>query len=63
MSVFKRAVMFAVVLLACAGVYSAVRNMPIVSGCGFYGDCPDDAAKTAVPAVASMDPASDSIAP
>jgi hypothetical protein len=55
--------MFTVILLACAGVYSAVRNMPVLSGCGFYGDCPDDAAKTELPAVASMDTSGGSVAP
>jgi hypothetical protein len=45
MSLFKRTVMFTVILLACAGVYSAVRNMPVLSGCSFYSDCPDDEAK------------------
>jgi hypothetical protein len=54
MSVFKRAVMFTVVLLACAGVYSALRNMPVLSGCSFYSDCPDDASKVELPAIASM---------
>jgi hypothetical protein len=44
----KRTVMFTVILLACAGVYGALRNLPVVSGCAFYGVCPasSDAAKT-----------------
>ena len=54
MNVFKRMVMFSVILLACAGVYSAVRNMPVLSGCGFYGDCPDEAV-IELPAIASTD--------
>jgi hypothetical protein len=37
----KRAVMCTVVLLAFAGVYGALRNLPVVSGCAFYGECPD----------------------
>lgn len=46
MRVFRRMVMFAVTLLACAGVYTALRNMPVLSGCGFYAECPEDAART-----------------
>jgi hypothetical protein len=55
----KRAVMLTVILLACAGVYSAVTNMPVLSGCTFYGECPADAAKNEVPAIASMDASAD----
>jgi hypothetical protein len=44
----KRTVLFAVILLACAGVYAALRNLPVISGCAFYGECPDqsEAART-----------------
>jgi len=63
MNAFKRTVMVTVVLLACAGVYTALRNMPVLSGCGFYGDCPADATKQAVPAVASMESTGESVAP
>ena len=52
MRVFRRMVMFAVTLLACAGVYTALRNMPVLSGCGFYAQCPDDTAQTELPTVA-----------
>lgn len=38
----KRTVMFTVIVLACAGVYGALRNLPIISGCAFYGECPQD---------------------
>lgn len=53
MSLFKRTVLFTVILLACAGVYSAVRNMPVLSGCSFYSDCPDTEAddRSAVAAI------------
>ena len=44
MKVLRRMVMFAVTALACAGVYSALRNMPVLSGCGFYAECPEDSA-------------------
>jgi hypothetical protein len=40
MKAFKRAVMVMVVALACAGVYGALRNLPVASGCAFYGQCP-----------------------
>jgi hypothetical protein len=53
--VVKRAVMFTVILLACAGVYSAVTNLPVLSGCTFYGECPNDAATDELPAIAAKD--------
>jgi hypothetical protein len=62
MNAFKRTVMFTVVLLACAGVYTALRNMPVLSGCGFYGDCPADATKQTVPAVASRESTGEPVA-
>lgn len=43
MKPFKRVVITMVAALACAGVYSALRNLPVASGCGFYGDCPEAA--------------------
>jgi len=43
MRVIKRAVLLTVVLLAFAGIYGALRNLPVVSGCEFYGQCPDTA--------------------
>ena len=55
MQLWKRAVLGAVILLACAGVYTAVMNMPVLSGCTFYGECPDEAAKSETAAVASAD--------
>lgn len=50
MKVFKKAVVAMVVMLACVGVYSALRNLPVVSGCGFYGECPETAESHDVPA-------------
>lgn len=58
MGLFKRTVMFTVILLACAGVYSALRNMPVLSGCGFYSDCPDEPGE--LHAVASRDTSTES---
>lgn len=43
MKPFKRVVIAAVAALACAGVYGALRNLPVASGCGFYGHCPETA--------------------
>ena len=58
MKAFRRMVLVAVTLLACAGVYSALRNMPVLSGCNFYAECPD-ATKPELPTVA-MDASDDS---
>lgn len=30
--------------LALAGAYDALRNLPVLSGCNFYSQCPDDSA-------------------
>lgn len=30
--------------LALAGAYDALRNLPVLSGCNFYSDCPDESA-------------------
>jgi hypothetical protein len=43
MKLLKRIVIVMVAAVACAGVYGALRNLPVVSGCGFYGDCPESA--------------------
>jgi hypothetical protein len=63
MGVFKRTVMFAVVLLACAGVYGALRNMPILTGCSFYGECSGNTAKAELPAVAAMEGSTETLVP
>ena len=39
---WKRAVVGAMVLLGLLGVYDAASNLPVVSGCAFYADCPID---------------------
>lgn len=28
--------------LALAGAYDAMRNLPVLSGCNFYSECPDN---------------------
>ena len=63
MQFWKRAVLGTVILLACAGVYTALVNMPVLSGCTFYGECPDDKAKSEMPAVASRDASGDPVKP
>ena len=63
MRVLKRTIMLTVILLACAGVYSALRNLPISSGCSFYSECPDDPAKAEAPSVAAVGSPSESVAP
>jgi hypothetical protein len=30
--------------LALAGAYDAIRNLPVLSGCNFYAECPSAAA-------------------
>jgi hypothetical protein len=30
--------------LALAGAYDAMRNLPVLSGCNFYSECPDNSA-------------------
>ena len=39
---WKLAVVIGMALLAIAGVYDALSNLPVVSGCAFYADCPAD---------------------
>ena len=41
LSGWKQAVLAALVLLVIVGVYDAIRNLPVVSGCSFYANCPE----------------------
>lgn len=36
---WKKAVLGAVILVAVVGVVDAFANLPILTGCGFYGVC------------------------
>lgn len=45
----KRVVMAAVIALACAGIYGALRNLPVASGCAFYGKCPQTVEAERIP--------------
>jgi hypothetical protein len=40
LSLWKQVLLALVALLAVVGMYDALRNLPVVSGCAFYGDCP-----------------------
>jgi len=35
----KRAVVYASIALTLVGIVDALHNIPVVSGCAFYGDC------------------------
>lgn len=39
---WKIAVLAGMTLLAVVGVYDALSNLPVVSGCAFYDNCPAD---------------------
>jgi hypothetical protein len=38
----KRLALYLLAALVVAGVYGALRNLPVLSGCNFYSDCPDN---------------------
>jgi TRAP-type mannitol/chloroaromatic compound transport system permease small subunit len=35
----KKVILVGFVLLAAAGMYAALRNLPVITGCDFYADC------------------------
>jgi hypothetical protein len=35
----KRAVLGAMMSLAALGIYIAIDNLPVLTGCGYYGQC------------------------
>ena len=37
---YKRLIMLAIISLVFVGVYDALKNLPVVTGCAFYGACP-----------------------
>lgn len=39
LSAVKQTILAATAALVIAGIYDAIYNLPIVSGCAFYGDC------------------------
>ncbi|TIO08914.1 hypothetical protein [Mesorhizobium sp.] len=42
MSVYKKFLMLGIVGLVFVGVFDAVSNLPVISGCAFYGNCAID---------------------
>lgn len=46
LSPLKRAILAATGLLVLAGTYDAIKNLPIVSGCAFYGECQKESFRT-----------------
>jgi hypothetical protein len=42
LSALKRMVMFGIVALVIVGVFDALSNLPVISGCAFYGNCAVD---------------------
>jgi hypothetical protein len=43
----KKLALYLLAALVLAGAYDALRNLPVLSGCNFYSDCPADHAKRA----------------
>jgi hypothetical protein len=37
----RQFVLFLFGALALAGLYEAVRNLPVMTGCSFYAECPN----------------------
>jgi hypothetical protein len=44
MALRRKLALYLLVALALAGAYDALRNLPVLSGCNFYSDCPDKTA-------------------
>lgn len=44
-SAYKKIFMLGIVALAFVGVFDALSNLPIVSGCTFYGNCLESSAE------------------
>lgn len=47
MAIRKKLALFLLAALVLAGAYDALRNLPVLSGCNFYSDCPAGDAKGA----------------
>lgn len=41
----KKIALYLLAALVVAGAYDALRNLPVLSGCNFYSECPTPAAK------------------
>ena len=38
----RKLALYFLAALALAGAYDALRNLPVLSGCNFYSECPDN---------------------
>jgi hypothetical protein len=47
MVIRKKLALFLLAALVLAGAYDALRNLPVLSGCNFYSECPTTDAKRA----------------
>jgi hypothetical protein len=47
----RRLALYLLAALALAGAYDALRNLPVLSGCNFYADCPDKTSASAAGAL------------
>jgi hypothetical protein len=47
MAIRKKVALFLLAALVVAGAYDALRNLPVLSGCNFYSDCPTSDARRA----------------
>lgn len=47
MAIRKKVALFLLAALVVAGAYDALRNLPVLSGCNFYSDCPTSDAQRA----------------
>lgn len=43
----KKIALYLLAALVVAGAYDALRNLPVLSGCNFYSDCPTNDGKRA----------------
>lgn len=41
MATRRKVLLYFLTALALAGAYDALRNLPVLSGCNFYSECPD----------------------
>jgi hypothetical protein len=44
----RKLTLYLLAALALAGAYDALRNLPVLSGCNFYSDCPDNSSANTV---------------
>jgi hypothetical protein len=49
----RKLALYLLAALALAGAYDALRNLPVLSGCNFYSDCPDNFSSDATTASAT----------